>query len=174
MRQLALLLILAVPVGVHAQTIVVQPGTRVRFTPPDTLSGRVIGTVMSRSADSIVIATPAAMQYRMALKSVPSLDVSLGKSRSAGAKTGFKWGAGIGGSIGVGFIAAREVVTIDPIAVLFVGTLAGLYGGVGAGIGAIVAGEKWARYAVPGVGSVSPSFGVTPGGVAVGGHFQFR
>jgi hypothetical protein len=62
----------------------------------------------------------------------------------------------------------------DPFAIIITAYTATVWGGVGAAIGAIGAGEKWVRLGVPGRGSIAPSLGVAPGGVRAGGHFRFR
>jgi hypothetical protein len=169
-----MLSLLMLPVAVRAQQIDIQPGARVRFNSVALAPERVTGTVISRTADSIVVATRAAVQYRLALTNAPDLAISLGRTRSDGAKKGFRWGAGISGSLMAILIAADGGDMSQPAPLIFTAITAATYGGFGAAIGAAVGSEKWSRYAVPNAGSVSPSFGVTPSGVRAGGHYQFR
>jgi hypothetical protein len=129
------------------------PGARVRVTAPGTIAGRLEGTVSSRTADSLVVLTNAPAQYRIALRSVESVEVSRGTSRSAGATKGALWGGGIGLAISIplsGDAESRRSAdggTMSPANFIAIETIGGAM--IGAAIGAMIGSEQWARYASP-------------------------
>ena len=120
-----------------------MPGTRIRLTAPGVLADQLDATIVRRPPDSLVVATPAGVEYSVALASVTSIDRFDGRSAKQGAKRGFVVGA----------------VTMLPFAVLFSGLggcdaacTAGFaayfdaaYGGIGAAIGAGIGVDKWTR-----------------------------
>ena len=81
-----------------AQAVEIHPGTRVRIEAPGALSSRLEGTVVSHTADSMVVVRESTV-YRLSLGEVSRLEVHTGKDRLAGARRG----ALIGGVIGVGW-----------------------------------------------------------------------
>jgi hypothetical protein len=127
----------------------VQPGARIRVDAPGIVAGRFVGTVLTRRADTLTIGNPATSPVTVPLTRVTSLEVSRGKSRSAGALRGTVWGAPIGAGLGLFAIALSDhckTCTDEPSGAEGV-ALFTLSGAVwGAGIGAIVGRERWDRY----------------------------
>jgi hypothetical protein len=154
LRPLVLSLLLAPflqPVVAQAQPLSeVAPGARVRIRAPGVVAGRYVGTVLSRTPDTLVVAGSSASSVRVPLSSLTSVEVSRGSSRARGAGKGALWGGGIG--LGVGFLAAAAGSSDD-----YDGgsdgelVASGLFGGVvwGVIIGAIVGSERWDRYDLP-------------------------
>ena len=145
------------------------PGARVRIRAPGIVAGRYTGTVLSRTADTLVVASSAAASVRAPISSLTSVEVSRGKSRSRGALKGIAWGAPIG--LGAGLLTAAALSSDPDYGGLdgvskgeFVGQA--LVGGAiwGAIIGAIVGSERWDRYDLP--ARTSLLFPITPGGGA--------
>jgi hypothetical protein len=87
------------------------PGARVRIRAPGIVAGRYTGTVLSRTADTLVVASSAAAAARVPVSSLTSVEVSRGKSRSRGVLKGIAWGAPIG--LAVGLLAAASLSS-DP------------------------------------------------------------
>jgi hypothetical protein len=126
-----------------------QPGARVRVEAPGIVAGRYVGTVLARNGDTLTLGNPAGVPITVPLARVTSLEISRGKSRSAGALRGVEWGAPIG--LGLGVLAASlsdrcetcadEQSTAEGIALF---TISGVVWG--AGIGAIIGRERWERY----------------------------
>jgi hypothetical protein len=143
----------------------VAPGARVRIRAPGVVAGRYTGTVLSRTADTIAIASSGASSVRVPVASLTSVEVSRGKSRSRGAIKGAAWGAGIGLIFGVlttgisddvGYGSEGEYLAANLVGGAFWGAL----------IGAIAGSERWDRYDLPARSSlVLP---VTPGRFGVG------
>src|SRR5205823_14272559 len=76
------------PACLAGQMIDLRPGARVRVTAPGVLAGRLEGTIIERSADSIVVATTQAAQYRIGLSSASSISDFEGRRRLPGAGKG--------------------------------------------------------------------------------------
>jgi hypothetical protein len=161
-----------------AQVVDLQPGVRLRFRPASG-EGPVKGTLLSRTPDSLVVATEHGVQYRLATHSITELAVSGGKTGSAGAARGLKWGAGIAGSFFFVFALGFEdsvrpnnytggIDTLKaPNPLLFAGLGAAVYGGIGSLIGAAIGAEEWRT-----VGLASPSLSVAPDRVRLGFRLQ--
>lgn len=144
------------------------PGARVRIAAPGVLAGRYVGTVLSRSADTIVVANSAGAQVRVPVTSMSSIEVSRGKSRMAGFTRGIAWGAPIGA--GFGLLSMSAVDGTDQGDgetwgqgewVAYSALSGAIWGGL---IGAIVGRERWDAYSAQGRVSVVPR----GGGVRVG------
>ncbi|MFN2566738.1 MAG: hypothetical protein ABR499_17210, partial [Gemmatimonadaceae bacterium] len=80
------------------------PGARVRIQAPGIVAGRYTGTVLSRTTDTLVVASSAAASARVPITALTSVEVSRGRSRSRGALKGIAWGGSIG--LGIGLVAA--------------------------------------------------------------------
>jgi hypothetical protein len=145
------------------------PGARVRIRAPGIVAGRYTGTVLSRTADTLVVASSAAAAARVPVSSLTSVEVSRGKSRSRGVLKGIAWGAPIG--LVVGLLAAAALSS-DPdyggleetskgefVAQSFAG--GAIWGAI---IGAIAGSERWDRYDLPTRTSLWRP--ITPGGGA--------
>lgn len=159
----------------RAQQTEVQPGARVRIMAPGIVAGRYVGTVLTRSADTLELGAPGTAPIRVALARIMSLELSRGSSRSLGALRGVAWGAPIG--LIVGIVAAAGTDS-DPYCFDACSTSgsykAGLIAGStlggalwGAGIGAIVGRERWERFEAAPRTTLDLRHGRTTLGVAV-------
>ena len=145
MRYLSSFLLLLAPMCLGAQMLDVQPGARIRVRAPALVAGRVDGTVIARSGDSIIVATPSLTQYRLSLASLASVEVYQGRSRSLGALKGALWTAGIT----VPLVAATELdQSSDVNRGELIVAAAVIYGGTGALIGALIGADSWKSHAI--------------------------
>ena len=138
----------------RAQHTEVQPGARVRIQAPGIVAGRYVGTVLTRSADTLELGTPGTAPIKVPLARITSLELSRGSSRSLGAMRGLAWGAPIGLVLGVIAAAGTDsdpycfdnctTSGSDKVAIAAAGALGGAFWG--AGIGAIVGRERWERF----------------------------
>ena len=150
----ALLPMLARPLTAQGSVALaeVQPGARVRVEAPGIVAGKYVGTVLTRSADTITLGNPSGALVALPLGAIRSLEISRGKSRSAGAVRGMLWGAPIGAALGIFGIATADECTacyesVGDAEALAAFTVAGLLWG--AGIGAILGRERWERFDLP-------------------------
>jgi hypothetical protein len=130
----------------------VQPGARVRIEAPGIVAGKYVGTVLTRAGDTLTVGNPSGAPVTVSLRALRSVEISRGKSRSAGAVRGMMWGAPIGAALGIFGIATAEECTacyesLGNAEALTAFTAAGLLWG--AGIGAIVGRERWERFELP-------------------------
>ncbi len=166
------ILLLALPMDLIAQeTSAVVPGARVRVTAPEAYSSRIIGTVLSINADTLMLSKKELhAPLAISLDSMTRLELSLGRGRSL--KKGLKVGAfSLLAGAGAGYIGALATDDLHPLA----------YGAIGAGIGGldgflIGASGKHATYgflsgAVIGlvIGAAARSGDISTGGSALGG-----
>ena len=128
----------------------VLPGARVRITAPGVVAGRYVGTVLSRPADTVVVANSGGAQVRVPIASMTSLEVSRGKSRMAGFTRGLMWGAPIG--LGFGLVTMSTVDGTDQGDgqtwgqgewAAYSALSGAIWGGI---IGAVVGRERWDAY----------------------------
>jgi hypothetical protein len=130
----------------------VEPGARVRIEAPGIVAGKYVGTVLTRAGDTLTVGNPSGAPVTVPLQALRSVEISRGKSRSAGAVRGMMWGAPIGAALGIFGIATAEECTacyesVGNAEALTAFTAAGLLWG--AGIGAIVGRERWERFELP-------------------------
>ena len=130
----------------------VPPGGRGRVEAPGIVAGKYVGTVLTRGADTLTLGNPSGKPVVLPLGSVRSLEISRGKSRTAGAIRGMLWGAPLGAALGIFGVATAEDCTgcyeaVGNAEVLTAFTAAGILWG--AGIGAIVGRERWERFDLP-------------------------
>lgn len=85
----------------NAASVVVTPGSRVRVTTPAT--GRVVGTLLMASDDSVRIELAGGSSVGLPRANLSGLEVSGGVRRNGwrGAGIGLLVGAGVGGAIGL-------------------------------------------------------------------------
>ena len=132
--------------------VVLQPGAKVRVTAPTAGVQRFEGTVVA-AGDTLDVARGNA-RIRVATSAVTQIELSRGRSRSAGAARGALWGAGIGAVLGaVTYTSYKDGCedslsiyddVCDPITPgLYVASAA--LGGAfwGTIVGAIVGRERW-------------------------------
>ena len=89
-------------------SVVVTPGSRVRVTAPAT--GRIVGTLLMASDDSVRIELAGGSSVGLPRASLSALEVSGGVRRSGwrGAGIGLLVGAGVGGAIGLATYRSAE------------------------------------------------------------------
>jgi hypothetical protein len=159
-----LLVFLALPLSLAAQMLDVRPGARVRVTAPGLVAGRIDGTVINRTDDSIVVATTSLAQYRLGLSSLGTLEVYQGRSHGLGARNGALWGAGV-------MLPFAMIATIDTPrtgdAFAVVAEVETVYAGVGAIIGSIIGADSWGAH------DLAPRFGSSGGALRVGASLRF-
>lgn len=140
----------------RAQHTEVQPGARVRISAPGIVAGRYVGTVLTRSADTVELGAPGTSPIKVPLARITSIEVSRGSSRALGAGRGVLWGAPIG--LVVGVVAAAGTDS-DPYCFDYCSTSGSYKAGIvaastvagalwGAGIGALVGRERWERFEI--------------------------
>jgi hypothetical protein len=137
------------PIHLRAQSPSSPPlaiGERVRLEIADS-ARRITGTVVARQGDTVAInPRGAATNILVAAKSIDRYEVSAGRERGRGARRG----ALVGGALAIGLITVvaidaanhpqQDVMIPWQIAVL---PPAVVITGLGAGVGAIVAPERW-------------------------------
>lgn len=159
--RLTLLVLVVLAPRARAQLAEAQPGSRVRIQAPGIVAGRYVGTVLSRTADTLVLGSTNAAPVQVPISRITTAEVSRGSSRGLGAVQGLKWGVPIGLAIGV--LAAAGSDNPDNVyctgfdncgqsngafrARVITGSIVG--GAIwGAAIGALVGRERWERFDV--------------------------
>lgn len=145
------LLTVALALPLAAQMTEVQPGARVRVQAPGVVAGTYVGTVLRRTADTVVLGGPNVVPLSVPFASITSLEISRGKSRTDGAIVGMKWGVPIlaasGGALAYAATTSDNCRTCEPVnsgdvvGFIALSAMAGAF--YGAGIGAIVGRERW-------------------------------
>lgn len=146
----ALVLLLAMPTELRAQSTPLAPGHRVRISAPVIRGESFVGTVESLSADTLVVRSLGA-RLAVPLSSLETIEVSRGRASRARA---FAWtGAGVGALAGlvlgaVGHASCESDSTCffdDPFSELFAAAL--VVGGAGAALGYFIGSqvevERW-------------------------------
>jgi hypothetical protein len=148
----AVLLSVSIGLPLTAQLSEAQPGARVRVMAPGIVAGKYEGTILTRTADTIVVGGPNAVPMRIPFARIASLEISRGKSRADGAIAGIKWGAPIMAATGAALAIAASsndarCASCDPINIddgIAVTVVFALTGAIyGAGIGALIGRERW-------------------------------
>jgi len=140
-----------------AQLAELQLGTKVKLRAPATVAGRITGTLIARSQDSITVTRTGAAPIPIALRDITELQVSRGKDHGLGAQKGALWGGGVGAAMAV--LAGTSASDCEE---RNAGAECGsddwargvAYTAVGGAIigvvtGAIIGAERWDRLAVP-------------------------
>ena len=152
-------------------------GARVRVSAPDFAAGPVVATFLRRSGDTLTLAAQNGRSFQMLLQRISALEVSDGKPRQRGAVRGALIGAPSGLLLRVIENSERQYCdpgTCTPYDYVYVrkspnaGQLAAstlMGAAMGAGIGALIARERWTP--VGGTPRISISAPV-PGTMAVG------
>jgi hypothetical protein len=141
-------------VSAGAQVPTLMAGSRLRVQTAG--AGRIEGTLMSQTPDTLTIAQSGAVQRKIPSGVVGRIQASQGKSHGAGAIKGGKIGAIVGGGLGllVGLAISAdgsctgEGCDAAPITVGLVQAAAGAIWGLA--IGGIVGAEKWTTVYAPG------------------------
>ena len=170
-------------------SVVVAPGARVRVSTP--AAGRIVGTLLRASTDSVIIGVASGSSVAFPAAGVSQLELSAGVQRHGwkGAGIGLLVGAGVGGVIGLA--TYRRTECDEPILDLFVCSFvdrtsrdvtviadAAMVGTLGAVAGALIghaARESWVRVPLGREGSRVGFVTATPGsrhgiGLAVAFH----
>jgi hypothetical protein len=124
------LFIALIPTAADAQLPALQPGLRVRVDARPVVARRVVGTLMSQTQDTLVLASSASEWHRVPIAGVAVLDVHMGRSRRSGLRRGLLLGAGIiGGGVLIGGGLATDDDFVFPVALTgaSVGALAGFF-----------------------------------------------
>jgi hypothetical protein len=153
-------------------TLTLTPGARVRVSAPDLLGpGAVIGNVVTLRGDTLVVRKAGAGEagLRLPLAQVERLEISRGsRSRGTGAAIGFFLGAAVGalyGEVGHPGLAHTDISEGGETAIY-----AGAAGLLGAGIGAVLGGERWKHVPLPGSVGLAPHW---RGGFAFSARLAF-
>src|SRR5215831_4456027 len=84
-----------------APFVELQPGTRVRIQAPGIVPGRLEGTVVARTRDSVTLTRSRGAPIPVPLAGITAAEVSRGRSHRHGATTGLAWGASVGLAVGM-------------------------------------------------------------------------
>src|SRR3954470_14809139 len=102
---IATVTILASAAPLHAQQsaspIEIRAGSRVRLDAPGIVADRMVATVISRTDDTLTVASPNSPSLAIPVQRITHLELSRGDSRTAGGLHGMKWGVPIGAGFGV-------------------------------------------------------------------------
>ena len=186
MRHLRLILpICLIAMQARAQGTELRPGAKIRVIAPGIVAGRLEGTLLSRTRDSLTIGDPDKAPLSIPLAEITSVEISHGKSRAQGALNGVKWGAAIGAGFGLASMNSIKTCTGSPYSTPpnrvcglsptyadkqeFVGVMA--LGGIfyGSIIGAIAGSETWDRFEL----GTRPTIGMQSGRPALGMSVRF-
>jgi hypothetical protein len=139
----------------HAQqsapTVEIRTGSRVRLDAPGYVGDRMVATVISRTDDTLTVASQSAPSIAVPVARITRLEVSRGDSRTAGALHGIKIGVPIGavfGVLGLLLIDDCNSCSSPPNRAAIVPAFAASGAFYGAIIGALVQREQWAPFAL--------------------------
>jgi hypothetical protein len=155
-RALVLALLFAAAPPTRGQITEAQPGARVRVSAPGVVAGSYVGTVLAREPGILRVGSPNTPPIDVPIDRITSLEISRGKSRSAGAGRG----AVIGGIVGLALGVVSAVTDADNRTyfnydtgrrdTLSRGAIVGYltFSGVltGAAIGLLIPKERWERF----------------------------
>lgn len=134
-----------------APEIEIRAGSRVRLDAPGIVGDHMVATVISRTSDTLTVASPNASPIAVPTSRITRLEVSRGDSRTAGALHGMKWGIPIGvgfGVLGLALIDDCETCGSPPNRGAIIPAFAASGALYGAIIGALVQHEQWAPFAL--------------------------
>jgi hypothetical protein len=139
----------------HAQqsapAIEIRTGSRVRLDAPGIVGDRMVATVISRTDDTLTVASQSAPPIAVPVARITRLEVSRGDSRAAGALHGIKVGVPIGAAFGVlGLLLIEDCneCSNPPNRAAIVPAFAASGAFYGAIIGAVAQHEQWAPFAL--------------------------
>jgi hypothetical protein len=175
---LAILVALALGDTVAAAQALPQlhSGMRVRIRAPTVVDGQLTGKIASRTAEALVVTDERRGEFTVPFAALSELNVSRGKSHSAGALKGAMWGAGLGLGVGLMFAAvpnsdrhSQSGYGLGP-PTAEEGILLGFGGGlvIGFSLGGLAGSERWDGVHVP------ASIAVVPVGRRLGLRFAIN
>jgi len=145
-----------------------QPGAKLRVAAPGIVAGRYEGTLLSRTPDTLKLGSPNGAPVAIPIARLTSVEVSRGKSHTAGALRGMMWGAPIGlvaGILSASAVTGECIGCTDDYSKggwIALSTFSGVLWG--AGIGALVGRERWDEFQL----APRTAIGVSPDGVRLG------
>jgi hypothetical protein len=146
----ALLLVLVLHASVvSAQFGEIRPGVRIRVDAPGVVADRLDATVISSTADTLMVASPDMAPLAVPVSRITSLEISRGRSRTKGAIFGAEIGGGIAVAFGLATMGDRCggcKTSYQPNAVSYVLEGVSVYAVTGAMIGAIAGRERWESF----------------------------
>jgi hypothetical protein len=163
---LAVPLLLALVPTANAQLTEAQAGSRVRVVAPGIFAGRYVGTVLGREPGIVRVGSPNTQPIDVPIDRITSVEISRGKSRSAGAGRGVAIGAPIGAVLGLISASSGEsyrtywnssegrIDTLSRAEIVVYSAATGAL--LGAAIGALIPKERWVRF------DLAPRTGVDP------------
>ncbi len=143
------LLLATVASAANAQASTVAPGDRIRLRAPEVVSGRLTGTVLSASRDTLTVSDDGRTRV-VPVSAITQLERSSGRSGGAGARKGLLWGTGIGLGLALlytGFSDPACAEGTDDCVSTATGfaVWTGLGAAVGLVVGAARGSEQWER-----------------------------
>lgn len=143
LRRLAIGAVLWPHIGV-AQPPAMQPGVRLRIE-TRTAQRPVVGTLMTQTAETLVVASSSLAWHRIPANVVRRIDYSAGQSRKAAGILGFVGGALVAASVGIMTVRGNtpygKAGTVTAVAIVG--------GFVGAAFGGSAPVEVWHRWYEP-------------------------
>lgn len=163
---LVLSFLLAAAPPSRGQVTEAQPGARVRLSAPGIVAGSYVGTVLAREPGIMRVGSPNTPPIDVPIERITSLEISRGKSRSAGAGRGVFIGTLTGVVLGIVAAASdeenrtyfdyeqgrRDTLSRGEV----IGYTAFTGAVIGAAIGALVPKERWERF------DLAPRTGIDP------------
>lgn len=138
---LAIALVIGISISLRAQPSDVRVGERVRLVAPDVVSGSYVGSILGVSADTLRVGSPSSGPLVVPRDRIVSIEVSGGRSRWLGARTGALWGIPTGIVLGIlTYPSSHATNRADYVGFI---TYASVIGG--AEIGALIGRERWTR-----------------------------
>jgi hypothetical protein len=157
MRTLIVVAIVCLRATAQAQQDAIGPGARVRVEVPHLFTGRAVGTIMSRTIDTIVVAVPrrgpapersSVVRYYAAPQTAfTRIEVSEGRSRALGAGRGALVGLVLGLALSTAIMSEVENNPGEgaEIGVIMALSAPWVVSFVGAGFGFLLGAERWVR-----------------------------
>jgi hypothetical protein len=149
MRTLIVVAVVLLPGRAPAQQDVLGPGARVRVEAPQLFNGRTVGTIMSNTADSLVVAVPDRAEvvryYSAPRSSFTQIEVSEGRSRAKGARRGGIVGLvlGLGLSAAIAANLQTDAGESAEIGLYIAFAAPGVMSFVGSSLGFLIRMERW-------------------------------
>jgi hypothetical protein len=139
------------PAALTSQLATASAGSRVRVKAPTVQKRPIVGLLSAPIGDSVVITLAAdsagARRQSIPVTSIEILEVSMGRSSSAGARLGVKLGVFTSVILGTACLATEEEIQIFCPVIAVIYSLPLMAGGAVAG--AVIGRERWRRLYPP-------------------------